>query len=215
LSELGLNMIASNRTTLDIIRSAEDTLKTAIQGLEDLVKGPQERKLSGLRNLVVFGRAVTNIIQNLRSTEQDFETWYKKYQEEMKSDPLLKYFYELRSKILKEGVLKTLTKVFIRKLEVPKDLAGFGTPPQNAKGFFIGDTLGGSGWEVELPDGSLEKYYVELPSDIGSISVHFPDAPNYHLGKEIEDTSITKLAKLYINYLRNLIIAAKDRFIKR
>jgi hypothetical protein len=202
----------SNRTTTDIIRSAEDTLKTAIEGLEDLDKGPQERKLSGLRNLVVFGRAVTNIIQNLRSKEPDFDTWYEKYQEEMKRDPLMKYFYELRSKILKEGVLKTSTGIFIRQLKIPEDLGRLGPPPPNAKGFFVGDSLGGSGWKVQLPDSSTEKYYVEIPSDIASVSVHFPDAPKYHLGKEIKDTSVPNLAKLYINYLRRLVAAAKEKF---
>jgi len=64
-------MPAFRRTTTDIIRSAEETLKTAEQGLEDLIKGPPQRKLSGLRNLIV-GRAVTNILQNLRSIEPDF-----------------------------------------------------------------------------------------------------------------------------------------------
>ena len=114
-------MPASHRTTTDIIRSAEETLKTAEQGLEDLIKGPPERKLSGLRNLIVFGRAVTNILQNLRSIESDFDAWYERYR-------------------------------------IPEDLTRFGPPPPNAKGFFIGDNLGGSGWEVKLPDGSIEKY---------------------------------------------------------
>jgi len=205
-------MPASHRTTTDIIRSAEETMKTAEQGLEDLIKGPPERKLSGLRNLIVFGRAVTNILQNLRSIESDFDAWYERYREEMGNDPLMRYFYKLRSKILKEGLLETSTHTYIRQLRIPEDLTRFGSPPPNAKGFFIGDNLGGSGWEVQLPDGSIEKYYVELPYDIGSVSLHFPDAPKYHLGREINDTSIPNLAKLYIDYLRQLVTAAKERF---
>jgi len=208
-------MLASNRTTTDIIRSAEETLKTAEQGLEDLIKGPSERELSGLRNLIVFGRAVTNILQNLRSTEPDFDTWYKRYREEMGNDPLMKYFYELRSKTLKEGLLETSTHTYIRQLRIPEDLARFGPPPPNAGGFFIGDNLGGSGWKIQLPDGSIEKYYVELPSDIGSVSLHFPDAPKYHLGQEINNTSSPNLAKLYIDYLYQLVIAAKEKFKPR
>lgn len=208
-------MLGSHRSTIGIIRSAEETLKTAEQGLKDLIKGSPERKLSGLRNLVVFGRAVTNVLQNLRSTESDFETWYKRYKEEMRNDPLMKYFYELRSKILKEGILETSTRTYIRQLRIPEDLAHFDPPPPNVKRFFIGDNLGGSGWEIQLPDGSIEKYYVELPSDIGSVSLHFPDAPKYHLGQEINDTSIPNLAKLYINYLHQLVEAAKERFKSR
>ncbi|HDD44714.1 MAG TPA: hypothetical protein ENG63_07640 [Candidatus Desulfofervidus auxilii] len=59
---------------------------------------------------------------------------------------------------------------------------------------------------------SIEKYYIELPYDIGSVSLHFPNAPKYHLGQEINDTSIPNLAKLYIDYLRRLVTAAKERF---
>jgi len=202
----------SHRTTDDIIKSAEETFETAKQGLEELIKGPPERKLSGLKNLIVFGRAITNILQNLRSTESDFDNWYERYKEEMRNDPLMKYFYELRSKILKEGLLETLTRTYIRKLRTPEDLAQFGPPPPNARGFFIGDNLGGSGWEIQLPDGSIEKYYVELPSEIGSVSLYFPDSPKYHLGQEINDTSILNLAKLYVDYLHQLVMAAKERF---
>ena len=205
-------MSASCRTTADIIKSAEETLKTAKQGLEDLIKGPPERKLSGLRNLIVFGRAVTNILQNLRSIEPDFDAWYEKYREEMRNDPLMRYFYELRSKILKEGLLETSTHTYMRQLRIPEDLTRFGPLPPNAKEFFIGDNLGGSGWEIQLPDGSIEKYYVELPADIGSVSLHFLDPPKYHLGREIKDTSIPNLAKMYIDYLQQLVMAAKERF---
>ena len=167
-------MPAFHRTTTDIIRSIEETLKTAEQGLEDLIKGPPKRKLSGLRNLVVFGRAITNVLQNLRSTEPDFNTWYGKYMEEMKNDPLMKYFYDLRTKILKKGLLETSTHTYIKQLRIPEDLTRFDPPPPNAKGFFIGDNLGGSGWEVQLPNDSIVKYYIELPYDIGSVSLHFP-----------------------------------------
>ena len=39
-------------------------------------------------------------------------------------------------------------------------------PPLGARVFFIGDHLGGSGWEVELPDGSTGNYYVQLPESM-------------------------------------------------
>jgi len=201
-------MPPSRTSTVDILRRAEETLKTAGQGLDDLINGPQERKLSGFRNLIVFGRAVTNILQSLRSTEPSFDNWYGKYKEEMENDPLMRYFYDLRSKILKEGLTETGIGVYIKKFEYPADLARFGPPPPNAKGLFIGDNLGGSGWEVELQDGSIEKYYVELPSDIGTADIHFVAPPRIHLGKKITDTSVENLSKLYIDYLRRLVLSA-------
>ncbi|HEX73882.1 MAG TPA: hypothetical protein G4N93_01870 [Dehalococcoidia bacterium] len=205
-------MSASKRITADILKSAEETLKTAEYGFEDLMKGTRERKLPALRSLIVFARATTNVLQNLRSTEPDFDEWYKKYKMEMESDPLIKYFYELRSKILKKGLLQTSTHAYVRHFDFPADMSRFGPPPPNVKGFFIGDNLGGSGWEIQLPNGSIEKYYVELPSDIGSVSLHFPEPPKFHLGQEIKDTSIETLSRMYLDYLCRLVRAATDRF---
>jgi len=202
------------RTTIHIVKDVQETLKTAENGLEDLVNGPRNRKLSGLRNLVVFGRAVTNVLQGLRSTEPEFDTWYEKYVKEMDSDPLLKYFYDLRSLILKKGILKLTKKAHVKKLFFPYDMSRFGPPPPFAKSFFIGDELGGTGWEVEFPDGSKMKYYVKLPSDIGSVTLHFPNAPTHHLGKEISDYSIGKLSLIYIEYLRKMVRDAKSKFRK-
>ena len=135
-------------TTIEIMGRVQETLHTAKLGLDDLTKGPPERKLAGLRNLIVFGRAVTNVLQNLRSTESTFEEWYGKYVEEMKSYPLMKYFYELRSEILKEGKLEHVTQLYIRDFQPSRDMRRFGPPPPNVKGFFMGDQYGGSGWEV-------------------------------------------------------------------
>jgi len=205
-------MSISKRTTTDILKSSEETLRTARYSFEDLIKGPSERKVPALRSLVVFGRATTNVLQNLRTTEPDFDEWYKKYKEEMESDPLMRYFYKLRSKILKEGLLQTSTHVYIKQFNYSADMRRFGPPPPNAKGFFIGDNLGGSGWEIQLPDGSTEKYYVELPYDIGSVSLHFPEPPKFHLGQEIKDTSIEMLSKMYLDYLRRLVQTATERF---
>ena len=47
--------------------------------------------------------------------------------------------------------------------------AGFGPQPPGATSFFIGDELGGTGWEVPQPDGSTEKVlYFDLPEEIGT-----------------------------------------------
>ena len=208
-------MATPQRTTADILRAAQETLATAEQGLQDLTKGPTERKLAGLRNLVVFGRAVTNVLQNLRSTEAKFDEWYQTYRQQMECDALMSFFYNLRSQILKEGLLERSTHVHIRQLRIPEDLERFGPPPPNARAFFIGDNLGGSGWEVELPDGSVDKYYVQLPFDIGSVSVHFPEAPDSHLGQEVSDSSVEALSGMYIGYLRRVVESAKRQFEPR
>jgi hypothetical protein len=205
-------MSRNNRTTRDILSDAQETIATTEYGFQDLKMSHPQRKLPGLRNLVVFGRAVTNVLQNLRSTETDFDRWYEKYETEMRLDPLMKYFHDLRSEILKNGSLRVSTQIYIRRLKVPQDMSRFGPPPPNAKAFFVGDHLGGTGWEIQLPDGSLERYYVDLPSDIGSVSLHFPEPPQHHLGQEIADRSIEALSRLYLDYLHRLLTKAKARF---
>jgi hypothetical protein len=157
---------------------------------------------------------VTFVLQNLRNTEPEFDKWYSEYAQEMKSDPLLTYFKELRNILEKEGNLELSTRIHLKKFVFSRDLYRFGPPPANAKSMFIGDSLGGAGWEVELPDGSIEKYYVNLPSDLGEVALHFPQGPKSHLGKEVPNESIEVLSGLYLNYLENLVKQAQQEFGK-
>ena len=121
-------------------------------------------------------------------------------------------FYKLRSEILKKGTIQTNTSTHIRTFSFPRDLGKLGTPPPNARSFFMGDQSGGSGWEIELEDGSITKYYVELPKTIGEADVYLFNAPKSHLGKELSDTTIVNLSRLYMNYIRQLANAAVKRF---
>ena len=204
-------MPSSIDETKQILGKAEDILKTAEIGLEMLKSGNPNIMLPGLNNLVVFGRAITNVLQQLRSSENEFDLWYTKYREEMKDDPLLKFFYKLRSEILKEGKVPVSTSAYIESFYPDIDLRRIPKPP-NAKAFFIGDRYGGSGWEVELPDGTIQKYYVQLPKDIGVISLLFKNPPNKHLGKNIKNKSPENLSELYIEYLRKMVKDAKKHF---
>jgi hypothetical protein len=200
------------RTTQDILRDARATLGTAELGLSDLLNGPPDRRLPGLRNLITFGRAVTNVLQNLRSTESGFDKWYAPFRDKMAADPLMKHFYDLRSVVLKEGVLGTMPSAHIREMYMPDFLERMGPEPPGATGFFMGDQTGGSGWEVVLPDGSTEKYYVEVPEEIAVVRLRFPDPPSEHLGQPLRDQSVENLASLYMDYLRSLVGDASRRF---
>jgi len=77
-------------------------LRLAQQGLRDMEESDHDRILLGFFSVVVFGRAVTNALQNLRTFDKAaFDQWYGPWQQEMRDDPLLRWFYELRSDILK------------------------------------------------------------------------------------------------------------------
>jgi hypothetical protein len=201
----------SQPSTSDILHRAVETLETARMGLGD-VRNDASRRLSGLRNLVVFGRAVTNVLQNLRSTEPTFERWYEKVQRDLKSDPLMKFFYNLRTQILKRGDVGVAAYTHIKSFQLSTDMRKFGDPPRNAKAFFIGDSNGGTGWEVEVSPGVVEKYYVELPSEIGAASLYFRDAPNITDSGNDEDSDVVSLSAKYLDQLSDIVEDAERSF---
>lgn len=198
------------RTTRTILKEAEDTLFTAQLGLE-LLKGKEPKaRIAGLRNLVVFGRAVTNVLQNLRSTVgESFDEWYQPKVEEMANDQVLKYFYKLRSKILKQGTVNTFSSMSLSG-NLMALMQKYQAPP-GAKDFFMGDNLGGCGWEVEIDEGVTEKYYVDVPENIEGldmkIDVHLLDAP-----AELNEHNIQELGEHYLGYLSELVEEAKRVF---
>ena len=166
-----------NKEFLKIIQKAEEIFQTARFGYADLTSSNRARRFSGLRNLIVFGRSVTFVIQNLKrpAGEERFNTWYEPIQEEMKTDVVMKYFVTLRNQILKEGKLPISTSVSASFST--NDIAKLGSPPPGAKGFFLGDRTGGSGWIIELPDGTKEQYYIEIPEAMAKIQQHFNELP--------------------------------------
>jgi hypothetical protein len=75
------------------------------QGLRDITDpdSDSERVLFGFFGIVVFGRAVTSALQNLRSFDRTaFDAWYDPWETEMRQDELLLYFYKLRTRLLKD-----------------------------------------------------------------------------------------------------------------
>ena len=200
------------RSSAEILSDVERTLATARAGLEDVLGSRPERRVSGLSNVVVFGRAVTNVLQNLRSTESTFDEWYRPHVETMKADPLLKYLYERRTTILKVGTVGGGAVLHLTSFTFPPDMSKFGPPPPGARAFFMGDTNGGVGWEVVVADGSVEKYYVQLPGEIGDVDVVLGDAPLEHLGNVLPDRSIATICRAYVEYLERLVNEAKSRF---
>ncbi|QGX40552.1 hypothetical protein [Permianibacter aggregans] len=197
----------------EVIRRAEEILQTAWHGYEDLVGNNKGRRFTGLRNLIVFGRSVSFVIQNLRTPVGDkrFDTWYEKKQGEMKSDPIMKYFVSVRNEILKEGKLGISTAAHIHHFssEVMRKL---GTPPPGANSFFIGDQFGGSGWEIEMPDGATEKYYVELPASVAEVKQQFIDLPVPE-DDELKSKSVEELSKYYLEKVELLLDDARSEFL--
>jgi hypothetical protein len=172
------------RSTRQILYDARQQLRTAYIGLEMMDSPDRGRSIAGLRNVAVFGRSVTFILQNLRKAEPTFDDWYQPRVDVMKNDELCRFFVDLRNTIEKVGDVSIRAGRFhIRSFDFALDMSRLPPAPPNAKGMFMGDQAGRSGWEVQMPDGSTEHFYFDLPEDIGGPSrLQFPNPPKSHRG---------------------------------
>jgi hypothetical protein len=76
----------------------------------------------------------------------------------------------------------------------------------------MGDQAGGTGWEVEIQAGVIEKYYVDMPPDVGAMGLYFQDAPGVGKKGNVEAADVTALSERYIAYLEQLVSSAERRF---
>jgi hypothetical protein len=194
----------------EILMRARELYNTASRGLEDARADPS-RRVTGLHNAVVFGRAVTNVLENLRSKDSRFDGWYGPVSAGLSADPLMKYFYKLRSQILKQGNTGTGMYAHIQSFSPSTDMMKFGAPPPNARSFFIGDSNGGTGWEVEVTGGATEKFYAALPPEIGIAGLYFRDAPGADNTSPPELDAIT-LTTRYLSRMKEVLESAEAFF---
>jgi hypothetical protein len=196
-----------------ILHRVDETLGTAKYGLSDLLNPSKTRWRTGLRNLITFGRSVTFVLQNLRGVNNvDFDSWYEPHQAAMKADPLMRYFVDARNELEKQGKLSVQRVTHIKSFS-NSDIQKFGRPPFGARNLFIGDDQGGAGWEVELADGTTQKYYVELPASIGEIKQQFTNFP-VAKAPELAGKSVEELCAMYIEKLETLVAQAKRHFLE-
>jgi hypothetical protein len=179
------------------------------RGLTEMRSTESGAQLAGLMNLVTFGRAVTNMLQNIRSIDADlFDLWYAPFQEEMTSDPLLRYFYLLRSEILKEGPPRPIRGFYVKG---PFSLSTADGPP-GTKGVSV--TPIGLVYHVEFPDGTKESYRAPFPPEAKARATwHMPNTPTMHLSRPIENDEIVPLAEMYVAYLTKLVHLAETYFL--
>jgi hypothetical protein len=188
-----------------------ETLRMAMMGLTDLQSDDHERRLPGLRNAIVYGHATTQTLQGLRSAVPTFDTWYEPIREDMRADQLMRFFWDLRSEILKEGALSGLVQE--RKFESTTGGGILSNAPPNAIGIALPDETGRPGWLVEDQDGNQTVQRADW--DSGTTVTHlfeFVNAPTTHQGSALPDRSVVTLTTLYLDYLRRIIDDARARF---
>ncbi len=83
------------------VTRAGSMLRMVQQGFRDMHESDHDRILFGFLGIVVFGRSMTFAMQNLRGYDQvAFDNWYTPWQSEMKGDPLMRYFNDLRTMVI-------------------------------------------------------------------------------------------------------------------
>lgn len=207
---------AKGRSRARVIANTREMLEMARAGLADATGLDPHKRRPGLMNLFTYGRSVTLAMQTMKSVDPAFEDWWKPYQEKMAADALMKYFNTTRTDILHEGELETsnYTKVgFNGPVDIgalTRELAQHA--PGHVESTFFGDQLGGNGWNVRMPDGTMQVVYFSLPETAGVESgLLLPEAPTEHDGRPISDQSVKNLGKLYIATLAGIV----DEFIAR
>jgi len=190
------------KTSAELVESAEDMLRLAEQGLEWLESEARDKRLAGLRNILVFGRASLLAISALRRRHPGFDDWYEQNWAGMRDDTEMKDLETVRQLVLKDakpgGVI---TQLMVRSAG-----RSHGAPPKHARAFFTGDRLGGTGWEVVMPDGSVEKYYVAISQAIRP----------HGFGFKAEGTSagacLEPMMGKYVAHLREMLRSAREHF---
>lgn len=193
------------------LKRAQEVLDTAYFGLRVLKQSDPSQKSAGLRNVLVFGRSVTFVIQNLRSIvgEQRFNSWYEPIQATLRANPLMKYFVEARNNLEKQGKLDVAISGVINFNS--SDLSKLEKPPFQATSFFMGDTNGGSGWEMDIGGGETIKYYITIPQSIARFEQVFHNLPE-NIPPELRKLSVVELCEIYLREISKLVAEAKKEF---
>ena len=88
--------------------AASAMLRRCVNALGDLHAPDIDRASTAVYLIAVFGRSVTQVIQTIRTYDREhFDEWWKLRQSFMSSDPLLKFFNDVRNQFLKEGGAKS------------------------------------------------------------------------------------------------------------
>lgn len=169
------------------LQQAEALLRLAESGLRQVSSGNPDRRIPGLRNVMVFGALFRTTMEKLAARDPLFASWFDQQRIPKEVD-------ELRAATLR----KPKERKDYTQVQLASEGKEFGPRPENALAFFSGDRLGGSGWDVALGDGRVEKYYVAIPD-------HAPVGDSF--GKE--GMPAETVARRYVTLLREMLRHAK------
>jgi hypothetical protein len=195
------NLRPQNSTPAQIISQMEPVLRSArdaVHPVECCAKPGQQ--LAQIRAAVVDLRRVTFVLQTLRGRVDGFDDWYGEVQEALRSDPLMRYFVELRNEIEKRGLPGMVAELYsLENGEPVADVACY----EDEHGLAVS---GAARPGLDLPAG-------ELSGPHGLRHFRLPDPPITHKGEPLTDYRFAELARQALDFLESHVVGpARERF---
>lgn len=191
-------------TSQGVFGAVRATLAQAEQGLDDVVNGGDPgTQWHGIKTMITAGRRATFMLQKLRSRAPTFDAWYESLQREMREDPLLRYFHTLRNYVEKQGMPQPIyARVEFMNGEglIGGAHVGIG---EDEFGLWFHGALDGA----PSPITDEEARSVPAAPVRRSRDVRLPDPPASHRGVLLTETTIDALGRLYLDYLRDHVVA--------
>ena len=197
MTELAREYLSRTRAVLD----------TAFQGYF-VLKDQPSRRSAGFRNVIVFGAHVRKVLETLPSDGGEFDKWYKPIRKEFKSSVLMKLFEQLLEQIRKRDAAGVDSKARVVGFNYPADVPKLGKRPANARELFMGDELGGVGWDVELLPGVVEKYYAILPAAYGTVEEFLSFTAVVQTSRDPRPIDAVKVSEQFITTLEKVLRGA-------
>jgi hypothetical protein len=186
----------TTKTAKQVLDNLKAHLELCNLGLKDLLSDNQNYTNLGLRNLTMHGVTFAFELQYLKNTEPAL---YEEIEAEMDTSELCGYFSDLSIELEKQQAVRpkgntndSFTVEMFNRLSQPE--------VAQVIGFFIGDILGGYGWDIALPDGQKDKFYLELPMK----HINMEALTTIPAGSSLEGKTIQELGKMYFNYLTDI-----------
>lgn len=193
----------------EYLRRTRETLDTAFQGYF-LLKDQPSRRSAGFRNVIVFGAHVRKVLESLPSDGGDFDKWYKPVKKEFKNSLLMRLFEELLAEIRKRDARGVDSKARVVGFNYPADVPKLGKRPAHARELFMGDELGGVGWEIEPMPGVTEKYYAILPAAYGTVEEFLSFTAVVQTSKDPRPIDAVKVSEQFITTLEKVLRGAEQ-----
>jgi hypothetical protein len=195
----------------EILRIAHESLDTAHLGYA-MVRDVPSRRLPGLRNVVMFGNLVAASFEELRDCGPAGAGWYKSIRKKIADSPVARLFRELHAEFRKRDAAGVSSQARLRTFNYPADLDKLGKRPPRATELFMGDEIGGTGWEVVLAPDRRGRFYVVLPAEYGTVDVFLSGTAIVQTSRDPRPIDIVDTCDRYVSLLDDTLRGAELQF---